>query len=269
MLDLDLLSILLPAFVAGVLVLSTHVVLGQQVLKRGIIFIDLAIAQVAALGAIVGHMNHDIEALPFSHVWMPAMFAIAGAGFIAWLSKRMADELEAIIGCFYVLAAVAAMLLLSNDPHGAEMLKELMSGQILWVSWSQLVLPACLYIAILAALLYKPELLSGRAFYLIFAIVITLSVELVGVYLVFSSLILPALAVNHFYGRYKLFWAYVVGLVGYIAGLVLSASLDLPSGAAIVSTLAVSAIAFRFILSLNKQSLKANGAISKQTPPQV
>ncbi|ABV89025.1 metal ABC transporter permease [Shewanella pealeana] len=250
MFDLDLLSILLPAFVAGILVLSTHVVLGQQVLKRGIIFIDLAIAQVAALGAIVGHLNHDIEALPFSNVWMPALFAIAGAAFIAWLSKRMADELEAIIGCFYVLAAVAAMLLLSNDPHGAEMLKQLMSGQILWVSWGQLILPACIYSAILLALIYRPSLLEGRAFYLLFAVVITLSVELVGVYLVFSSLILPALAVNHFSGRFKLGWAYLVGLVGYVAGLVLSASLDLPSGAAIVATLAVTAILFRLMLHL-------------------
>lgn len=248
MFDLDLLSILLPAFVAGILVLSTHVVLGQQVLKRGIIFIDLAIAQVAALGAIVGHLNHDIEAIPFSNVWMPALFAMAGAGFIAWLSKRMADELEAIIGCFYVLAAVAAMLLLSNDPHGAEMLKQLMSGQILWVSWNQLILPACIYLAVLLALVYRPALLNGRGFYLIFAVVITLSVELVGVYLVFSSLILPALAVNHFSGRFKLAWAYIVGLVGYVAGLLLSASLDLPSGAAIVATLAVTAIVFRLCL---------------------
>ncbi|MCL1050114.1 metal ABC transporter permease [Shewanella abyssi] len=253
MFDLDLLSILFPAFVAGVLVLSTHVLLGQQVLKRGIIFIDLAIAQVAALGAIVGHLNHDIEALPFSNVWMPALFAIAGAGFIAWLSKRMADELEAIIGCFYVLAAVAAMLLLSNDPHGAEMLKQLMSGQILWVSWSQLSLPAIIYAAILLLLVLNPKILAGRGFYLIFAIVITLSVELVGVYLVFSSLILPALAVNHYAGRFKLGWAYMVGLFGYVAGLVLSASFDLPSGAAIVATLAISAIFFRLVLFFKKK----------------
>lgn len=129
MFDLELMSILLPAFAAGVLVLSTHVVLGRQVLKRGIIFIDLAIAQVAALGAIVAHMDHRVEDIPFSHVWMPAVFALAGAGFIAWLSKRMADELEAMIGCFYVLSAVAAMLLLANDPHGAELLKQLMSGR--------------------------------------------------------------------------------------------------------------------------------------------
>jgi len=249
MLDLELMSILLPALAAGILVLSTHIVLGKQVLKRGIIFIDLAIAQVAALGAIVAHMDHRLEDMPFSHVWMPALFALAGAGFIAWLAKRMAGELEAMIGCFYVLSAVAAMLLLANDPHGAELLKQLMSGQILWVSWSQLVLPTVVYAAVLAVIFLRPQLLNGAGFYLLFALVITLSVELVGVYLVFSTLILPALALNKYQGKNGLFYAYLVGLTGYLLGLVLSATLDLPSGAAIVATLALSALVFRLGLS--------------------
>lgn len=245
--DYDLLTILLPAFVAGILVLSTHVVLGKQVLKRGIIFIDLAIAQIAALGAMVVHMDHDIAEMAYAHVWMPALFALAGAGIIAWLARHMAEELEAMIGCFYVLSAVAAMLLLSNDPHGAELLKQLMSGQILWVNWQQLILPAVVYSAILALIFAKPKILDGVLFYLLFALVITLSVELVGVYLVFSTLILPALAINKLQGKYVLLWAYGVGLVGYLLGLFLSASFDLPSGATIVATLALSAATFRLI----------------------
>jgi zinc/manganese transport system permease protein len=80
--------------------------------------------------------------------------------------------------------------------------------------------------------------------------VITLSVELVGVYLVFSTLILPALALNKYQGKTKLVWAYGVGIVGYIAGLLLSARYDLPSGAAIVATLALSALLFRMLLKL-------------------
>lgn len=249
MVSVELLSILLPAFAAGLLVLSTHVVLGKQVLKRGIIFIDLAIAQVAALGAIVSHIDHDIEDLPFSHMWMPALFALAGAGMIAWLAKHFREELEALIGCFYVLSAVAAMLLLANDPHGAELLKQLMSGQILWVSWSQLILPAVVSAIILLSIAIKPKLLDGASFYFLFAIVITLSVELVGVYLVFSTLILPALALNRYVGKAKLALAYLVGVSGYLVGLWLSASYDLPSGAAIVATLAVSALLFRITLS--------------------
>lgn len=248
--DYELLTILLPAFAAGILVLSTHVVLGKQVLKRGIIFIDLAIAQIAALGAMVVHMDHDIAELAYANVWMPALFALAGAGVIAWLARHMAEELEAMIGCFYVLSAVAAMLLLSNDPHGAELLKQLMSGQILWVSWQQLILPTVVYTAILAVIFVKPKMLDGALFYLMFALVITLSVELVGVYLVFSTLILPALAINKLQGKYPLVWAYVVGLVGYLLGLFLSASFDLPSGATIVATLALSAVIFRLLNKL-------------------
>jgi zinc/manganese transport system permease protein len=252
--DYELFTILLPAFAAGVLVLSTHVVLGKQVLKRGIIFIDLAIAQIAALGAIVVGMNHDIAELAYASIWMPALFALAGAGVIAWLAKHMAEELEARIGGFYVLSAVAAMLLLSNDPHGAELLKQLMSGQILWVSWQQLLLPAVVYSAILALIFFRPKVLDGASFYLLFAIVITLSVELVGVYLVFSTLILPALAINKLKGKGALLWAYVVGLVGYVLGLYLSATFDLPSGAAIVATLALSAITFRLITRFSLHS---------------
>ncbi|WP_144212646.1 metal ABC transporter permease [Shewanella donghaensis] len=262
MFEFELLIILFPAFIAGLLVLSTHVVLGRQVLKRGIIFIDLAIAQVAALGAIVAHMDHTIEELPYSHVWMPALFALAGAGFIAWLSKRFPAELEAFIGCFYVLSAVGAMLLLSNDPHGAELLKQLMSGQILWVNWSQLVLPAVVSVAILALIAFKPNILEGAGFYFLFAIVITLSVELVGVYLVFSTLILPGLALNQYVGKHALALAYVVGFVGYLTGLILSASYDLPSGAAIVAALAVSAICMRLLLSFSSKNSNSKQADS-------
>ena len=248
MIDYDLLLILLPALAAGILVLSTHVVLGKQVLNRGIIFIDLAIAQVAALGSIVAHGDHPLAELAYSTVWMPALFALAGAGIIAWLARQMEDELEAMIGCFYVLSAVAAMLILSNDPHGAELLKQLLSGQILWVSWQQLLLPAIVYSAVLVAIFARPQLLNGTGFYLLFALVITLSVELVGVYLVFSTLILPALAINKLSGKFSLAWAYLVGLLGYLLGLFLSASFDLPSGAAIVAALAISAIVFRFVV---------------------
>tara|TARA_R110002060_G_scaffold75400_1_gene85049 strand:+ start:376 stop:1137 length:762 start_codon:yes stop_codon:yes gene_type:complete len=248
--DYELLTILLPAFAAGILVLSTHVVLGKQVLRRGIIFIDLAIAQIAALGAIVVRMDHDLADLAYANIWIPGLFALAGAGIIALLAKYMAEELEAMIGCFYVLSAVTAMLLLSNDPHGAELLKQLMSGQILWVSWQQLLLPTIVYSAILALILYRPKILDGAAFYLLFAVVITLSVELVGVYLVFSTLILPALAINKLQGTRVLLWAYGVGLVGYLLGLYMSATFDLPSGAAIVATLALSAVVFRLVSRL-------------------
>lgn len=234
----ELIDIMLPAFVAGLLVLSTHVVLGRQVLKRGIIFIDLAIAQIAALGAIVAKTHHDLEALPLMQFVMPAIFALFGAALIAWLSKHLSKELEALIGCLYVVSAVAALLLLANDPHGAELLKQIMSGQILWVDWPQLIGPAIIYTLLLMMVALRPNLLNGRAFYFIFAIVITFSVELVGVYLVFSTLIMPALAAKPFDGKKATMIAMVIGLLGYMVGLLLSVTMDLPSGASIVMCLA-------------------------------
>lgn len=245
--DFDLLLLLLPAMAAGVLVLSTHVVFGRQVLKRGIIFIDLAIAQIAALGAIFARTQHELEALPFVQIWLPALFAVVGALLIAQLAKRFASELEAMIGCLYVLSAVIGMLILAKDAHGAELLKQLMSGQILWVSWEQLLLPSIVYGVILLTLILRPILIQGKSFYLLFALVITLSVELVGVYLVFSSLILPALAVNKMVKFRAVLWAYFVGVIGYLLGLLLSTAFDLPSGAMIVVCLSIVTIAFRVI----------------------
>ncbi|MBY5992278.1 metal ABC transporter permease [Ferrimonas balearica] len=247
MFDATLLSILLPAMAAGVLVLASHVVMGRQVLARGIIFIDLALAQIAALGAVLAHTQHDLVHLPGMEWLLPALFALAGAALIAVLERHYKAELEALIGCLYVLSAVAAMLVLANDPHGGELLKQLLSGQILWTDWEGLRLPALITLVVLGLLAWRPGLLNGSAFYALFALVITASVQLVGVYLVFSSLILPALAVNRLSGRRALVWGYLTGLVGYGAGLWLSAGLDLPSGATIVCTLAVTALVVRVL----------------------
>ncbi|WP_025820790.1 metal ABC transporter permease [Shewanella marina] len=255
MIDSSLWSILLPALVAGSIVLSTHVLLGRQVLTRGIIFIDLAIAQIAALGTVVVQLNHELSHLPYVLWWLPTLFALAGAGLIALLAHYFKQDLEALIGGLYVIAAVLAVLLLANDPHGSEIIKQLMSGQILWVSWSQLVLPVLVYTLILILLFMLPTLLSGIGFYVIFAIVITISVQLVGVYLVFSSLIFPALAVARQSHKWSLLYAYIIGLLGYFTGLLLSALFDLPSGAMIVMCLAAYAIVYRMVsvISIKKQ----------------
>ncbi|GAA5191528.1 metal ABC transporter permease [Ferrimonas gelatinilytica] len=243
--DPVLISILAPALAAGLLVLSTHVILGQQVLKRGIIFIDLAIAQVAALGAVLVHTWPGAESVPGLHYLLPMLFALGSAAGIALLERYLREELEALIGCLYVLAAVAAMLLLAKDPHGGELLKQLLSGQILWLDWPALRFPALLTGVILALLYWRPHWLSGPQFYLLFALLIPLSVQLVGVYLVFASLVLPALAVVRRQGAAALWWGYTVGVLGFATGLGLSATLDLPSGATIVVTLALAALLAR------------------------
>ncbi len=137
-----------------------------------------------------------------------------------------------------MLAATGSLLLLANNPHGSEHLKDLLVGQILWVSVHQLVPVAILSGALLAVMWWQRARLGGPLFYAVFALAITASVQLVGVYLVFASLIVPALATTGATGVRRMAAAYAVGIGGYVLGLVLSALLDLPSGAMIVWTLA-------------------------------
>src|ERR687898_395781 len=132
------LSILWPALIAGLLVVISHVPLGQQVLARGIVFIDLAIAQVAGLGVIAA----SSFALPIEGWGAQAAAgaaALAGALLLTWTERKRPEVQEALIGILFVLASTAQILLLANDPHGGENLKDLLGGQILWVSTEQLV----------------------------------------------------------------------------------------------------------------------------------
>jgi zinc/manganese transport system permease protein len=231
------LTILGPAFLAGLLVLSTHVPLGQQVLRRGIIFIDLAIAQIAGLGVLVAHaMSWEENALTMQLTAFSA--ALIGALALYQCERRWPEILEAVIGTSFILAASAAILILANNPHGGEHLKDLLVGQVLWVDWDQLVPVALLYALILSVWFGFGASHRSVLFYILFALAITASVQLVGVYLVFASLIIPALAVRRS-GKYALFAAYLLGIASYAAGLIVSALLDLPAGAVIVWVLAL------------------------------
>jgi zinc/manganese transport system permease protein len=230
-------SILGPACLAGLIVLATHVPLGQQVLKRGIIFIDLAIAQVAAMG-VIGAQYFGIEESGFGVQIAATAAALAGAGLLAWTERKFPDYQEPLIGTLFVLAASGGILLLANNPHGSEHLKDLLVGQILWVSPGELVPIGVLSTILLGIMAWRRGQLSGLWFYGLFALAITASVQLVGVYLVFASLIVPALATVELTGRHRLLLAYAIGAAGYVSGLALSAVLDLPSGAMIVWCLA-------------------------------
>lgn len=230
-------AILGPALMAGLLVVVTHVPLGQQVLARGIVFIDLAIAQIAGLGVIAAHA-FGWEAQGWQTQAAAAGAALLGALLLTWTDKRWPDVQEALIGVLFVLAASAALLLLSHNPHGGEHLKDLLVGQILWVLPHDLIPVAVLY-AVVIALWFGLRARLGRVgFYLLFALTVTASVQLVGVYLVFATLIIPALATRQRSDRLRLAWGYAIGASGYALGLALSAVFDLPSGAVIVWTLA-------------------------------
>jgi len=232
-------SILGPAFIAGLLVLSTHVPLGRLVLKRGIIFIDLAIAQIAGIGVIAANQfgwQYSTWQVQIAAV----STAILGALLLRWIEKRFGDIQEALIGVLFVLAATLSLLLLANNPHGGEHLKDLLVGQILWVSYEQLVPAAIIYVGLLTAwFIFKLGDKFPSAFYLIFAIAVTVSVQLVGVYLVFASLIIPALATRTLTVKKQLSYAFLLGAFAYALGLAISALFDLPSGAVIVWSLAI------------------------------
>src|SRR6185295_1621812 len=152
----------------------------------------------------------------------------------------------------FILAACAGILLLSDNPHGGEHLKDLLVGQILWVGRTQLAWLALVTALLAAAMLTGVVRRLGRfGFYATFAIAVTASVQLVGVYLVFTSLIVPALATRGLRGGRRLVAGYGVGAAGYALGLALSALLDLPSGAVIVWTLAACAVVFARVKGWN------------------
>lgn len=242
-------TLLVVPFAAGLLVLATHVVLGIDVLRRGIIFIDLAIAQVAGLGAVAASLT-DLDAL--LHGFGPpglgaqvaaALAAGAGALLLTWCERRWPDMQEALIGLVFVFAAAAGILLLARHPHGGEHLRDLLAGQLLWVGWQQLLPVAVLYIGVLALWFGPAQRWPRLGFYLLFAVTVTASVQLVGVLLVFASLIAPAVATRALDGGRRIVGSYLVGTAAYAAGLGLSLYADLPAGATVVSCLCLAAFA--------------------------
>jgi zinc/manganese transport system permease protein len=245
--DASTLGILWPALIAGLLVTATHVPLGMQVLERGIVFIDLAIAQIAALGVIFanyysGWSEHTGAAVQISAFGA----ALAGSVVLTWTERRWPEVQEAVIGAVFVVASSAAILVLAKNPHGSENLKDLLSGQILWIHPARLPVDALIYGVILALWFGLRERLGRIGFYALFACAVTVSVQLVGLYLVFSTLVIPALA-TYYSRQHRYLKAYSIGALGYAAGLLVSVFADLPSGPTIVCAMA--AIAGTFFLA--------------------
>ena len=241
-------SFLLAPFCAGILVLSTHIVLGVQVVKRGIVFIDIALAQIAALGVVVANL------LGWSHGWQIQLCALisglCGALVLGKLEKHTKNYQEAFIGIAFVVAATMAILLLANSHHGMHSMHDILVGQILWVDWPQLFYPLLISIVILVIYCVKASKLQGYLFYTLFTLAVTASVQLVGVYLVFASLIIPALLFIHTANKILVF---IIAIASYASGLLLSLVTDLPSGALIVCMMAVLAVCYYTINNLKKK----------------
>ena len=234
-------GLIAPALVAGLLVASTHVPLGREVLRRGIIFLDLAVAQIAGLGVVAASVFFGWDGLGAQCVAF--VCALAAAVLFSALERKGQMLQEAYIGCAFVVSASLAILIFAGDPHGGEEISDLLAGQILWVSWRDILLMACVYIPVLGILNFNPAF-AQKYFYLFFAACITLSVQMVGVYLVFASLILPALASST-----RSIW-YGYGMAGFAVtgGLILSVLSDLPSGPLLVCVYAGLAMLMSLLL---------------------
>lgn len=245
MVSSELMEIIGPAFVAGLMVALTHAPLGVEVLKRGIIFIDLAVAQIAGLGLVIANVM-------FHHPsgWVVQAFALLfaiGAGlFFRAVEKVLPKQLEAIIGCSFVLAASLALLILADQAHGGEEIQHLLSGQILFVTWEDVLKHAPVYTLILAVWFIWPGVRNGSGFYLLFALAITSSVQLVGVYVVFASLILPALAASAANRPYLAAWG--CGIASVLLGIAAATWADMPAGPILVVVYVLVAVVMGAIL---------------------
>ena len=254
MISSEIFIIIGPALLAGLIITITHAPLGIEVLKRGIIFIDLAVAQIAGLGLLVSnlYLSHNLGWL--SQI-VALMFAIIAAFFFKMIENRIKSQQEAIIGVSFVLAASLAILLLADHPTGGEEIRHLLSGQMLFITWADVFIHLPIYLLILI-LWFLPINLNGIGFYILFSLAITSSVQLVGVYVVFASLILPALAALKRTRPYKIAW--ISGLISVLLGILCSVIFDLPAGPILVVSYVIVTILIVLINKMNNSSIRSS-----------
>src|SRR5438132_11878916 len=263
MLDSGMLAFLLPPFVASLILTGIHAYLGVHVVERGVIFVDLSLAQIAALGATIALLlpitGGDAHA-PVVY-WISLVFTFFGAFVFSMIRvKRARIPQEAIIGICYAVASAASILAMSKATSESEHLKDMLVGNILAVSWSEVGKTAALYGAIgLFHYIFRRQFLAismdaRRAeaegtsvrfwdflFYASFGFVVTSSVAIAGVLLVFCYLIVPSVAAMQYaesVGR-RLAIGRSVGTIVSALGVYLSLRLHLPTGATIVCTFGV------------------------------
>lgn len=252
-----MLEFLLPAFVASLILTGIHAYLGVHVVERGVIFVDLALAQIAALGATVAIVA-SMDPHGRASYWISLGFTFLGAAIFALARTRRGHvPQEAFIGIAYAVASAAAILLMSKATGETEHLKDMLVGNILAVSWAEVRKTAILYgaIGIFHYIFRKKFLLISMnhdkaeqaglnvrfwdfLFYASFGFVVTSSVAIAGVLLVFCYLIVPSVGAMLFADRIgsRLAIGWTMGTLVSALGVYLSSQLDLPTGATIVVT---------------------------------
>lgn len=246
-----MLELLLPPFAAAMIILFTHAYFGLHVIQREVIFVDLALAQIAALGSTVAFMlgaaHGSTEGYLFS-------FAFTLIGAFIFSVTRLEDSpvpQEALIGITFVVASAAVILLSSFSAEGTEHLRETLTGQLIWVTWPTVAKVALSYGAIglfhflvrrkMLAISFAPDRVKHLRtwdfiFYATFGLIITSSVHIAGVLMVFSVLVIPAV-IAFFYTRHfahALYLAWASGTVAVVSGLAISFSLDVTTGPVLV-----------------------------------
>jgi zinc/manganese transport system permease protein len=274
---MEFIAVMALPIIACLLLVLIHPSLGQHVLARGVIFVDLALAQIAALGQSVAYLLGAEPHDPSMYFWSFG-FTLIGAALFAFLWDRNHSVLqEAFIGISFALATAATLLMLSNAPHGAEHVQGALNGEALgWVTWKDVVIMGALY-SVVGAFLYfnrrKLMLCSENPrkaremglsvkkwdflFYASFGLVVTSSVKVSGVLAVFSYLIVP-LVCSTLLGRKgpaRLYWAWAIAFVVSILGAVISYSRDLPMGATIVCLFGVVVA----VVSISVRMTRING----------
>lgn len=263
---IDFLELMMKPFLACLILVAIHVYLGLHVVTRGVIFVDLALAQVSALGATVGFLLGFGLDSTASYAFALG-FTLLGAIIFTLTRSRTHAPLvpqEALIGIVYAIAASAAILVLSRAPEGGEELKAILVGNLLFVGWPEIVTVLVLY-AVIAVLHYlarerllliseRPQEAYGRGlrvrwwdffFYATFGIVVTNAVQIAGVLLVFALLIAPAVCgifLAHSVGG-RLLVGWITGVLTCAAGIAASYYWDLPTGATIVCAFTVTILA--------------------------
>lgn len=231
-----------PAVTASALISIALVPLGHRVLARGMVFADLAIAQWAALGILLAG-NLLQEAGQLTRLLGSLILALTAVSAVSLVLRYMVRHREAMIGLLYALGASGATLLVSNDPHGAQRLTNTLDGDLLWTTALNLLPLGILAISVLWWQYLLPERWANRLFLPLFAVAITLTVELAGIYVVFTSLIAAPLLISHLRG-YPATIAITACFLGHALGTVASAWIDLPTGpSVVVAVIVVSACA--------------------------
>lgn len=246
---MDVINFLLAPFMMCLILVGIHCYLGLHVLRRGVIFVDLSLAQVASLGSSVALLFH-LEHHSLGSYFISLGFTLIAALYFAWgkqFEHRVSQEV--LIALVYAFASSLVILVVNMIAHGAEHIKEILIGKILWVSWDEVFKTAIIYSAVaLIHYIFRKQLTKSSLshnsnsvkwdflFYALFGIVITSSVGVAGILLVFSFLVVPALIsmqISKSIAR-QLFIGWGIGTGLSLVGMILSYFFDLPAGAVLV-----------------------------------